>query len=161
MDSHALECETGVNPWPNVAEDSAPPCMDRHWYCCKRGMALSMGIRCLQVLMFSATLHSDEVRNAASRICQNPILVDLKVSPLFITFPIHSTSLLGSVRSQQPILHKPSYPSSIAQYRSIYDISGNAWGVGKEVQYLDSQIKDICPGSPRFIGAYTPPLLSL
>jgi len=32
----------------------------------------------LQVLLFSATLHSPEVRSLASRICVNPILVDLK-----------------------------------------------------------------------------------
>ena len=32
----------------------------------------------LQVLLFSATLHSPEVRALAARICQNPILVDLK-----------------------------------------------------------------------------------
>lgn len=35
----------------------------------------------LQVLMFSATLHSEEVRSVAAKICQNPILVDLKVRP--------------------------------------------------------------------------------
>ena len=28
--------------------------------------------------MFSATLHSDEVRDIAKRICHQPILVDLK-----------------------------------------------------------------------------------
>ena len=33
----------------------------------------------MQVLMFSATLHSEEVRSTASKICQNPTLVDLKV----------------------------------------------------------------------------------
>jgi len=32
----------------------------------------------LQVLLFSATLHSPEVRELAKTICQNPILVDLK-----------------------------------------------------------------------------------
>ncbi|GMH45072.1 hypothetical protein BSKO_13029 [Bryopsis sp. KO-2023] len=32
----------------------------------------------LQVLMFSATLHSPEVQELAKQICQNPILVDLK-----------------------------------------------------------------------------------
>jgi superfamily II DNA/RNA helicase len=31
-----------------------------------------------QVLMFSATLHSPEVRALADKICQNPIIVDLK-----------------------------------------------------------------------------------
>lgn len=31
-----------------------------------------------QVLMFSATLHSDEVKDIASRICQGATLVDLK-----------------------------------------------------------------------------------
>lgn len=39
--------------------------------------------------MFSATLHSDEVKDIASRICQDPSLVDLKVrltSP-FPSFP--------------------------------------------------------------------------
>jgi len=35
----------------------------------------------IQVLMFSATLHSEEVTAAADRLCQNPILVDLKVTP--------------------------------------------------------------------------------
>ena len=29
--------------------------------------------------MFSATLHSDEVKDVAAKICQNPIVVDLKV----------------------------------------------------------------------------------
>ena len=33
----------------------------------------------LQVLLFSATLHSQEVKSLASTICNNPILVDLKV----------------------------------------------------------------------------------
>lgn len=28
--------------------------------------------------MFSATLHSDDVKDVATRICQNPTLVDLK-----------------------------------------------------------------------------------
>lgn len=32
----------------------------------------------LQVLLFSATLHSPEIRGLASQICQDPILVDLK-----------------------------------------------------------------------------------
>ncbi|BDA42848.1 ATP-dependent RNA helicase DDX1 [Coccomyxa sp. Obi] len=36
------------------------------------------GVARLQVLMFSATLHSDEVKDIASRICQDPSLVDLK-----------------------------------------------------------------------------------
>ncbi|GLC38638.1 hypothetical protein PLESTB_000455000 [Pleodorina starrii] len=36
------------------------------------------GVNRLQVLLFSATLHSPEVRDMASRICVNPILVDLK-----------------------------------------------------------------------------------
>ena len=35
---------------------------------------------CLQVLMFSATLHSEEVKSMAEKLCQNPMLVDLKVS---------------------------------------------------------------------------------
>ena len=33
----------------------------------------------MQVLMFSATLHSQEVKDVASKICQQPIVVDLKV----------------------------------------------------------------------------------
>ncbi|PNW85486.1 hypothetical protein CHLRE_03g188750v5 [Chlamydomonas reinhardtii] len=36
------------------------------------------GIHRLQVLLFSATLHSPEVKDMAGRICINPILVDLK-----------------------------------------------------------------------------------
>ena len=32
----------------------------------------------LQVLMFSATLHSPEIRTLASQICENPVVVDLK-----------------------------------------------------------------------------------
>lgn len=35
----------------------------------------------MQVLMFSATLHSAEVKSTAEKICQNPVLVDLKVCP--------------------------------------------------------------------------------
>lgn len=30
------------------------------------------------MLLFSATLHSPEVRALAGRICQNPIVIDLK-----------------------------------------------------------------------------------
>ena len=33
----------------------------------------------LQVLLFSATLQSPEVKDLAAKICTNPILVDLKV----------------------------------------------------------------------------------
>ncbi|KAL0042243.1 hypothetical protein WJX77_007018 [Trebouxia sp. C0004] len=36
------------------------------------------GTQRLQVLMFSATLHSDEVKDVAAKICQKPIVVDLK-----------------------------------------------------------------------------------
>lgn len=32
----------------------------------------------LQVLMFSATLHSPEIRQLASQICENPVVIDLK-----------------------------------------------------------------------------------
>ena len=37
------------------------------------------GVVDMQVLMFSATLHSQEVKDVASKICQQPIVVDLKV----------------------------------------------------------------------------------
>lgn len=40
------------------------------------------GLWILQVLMFSATLHSAEVRATAENVCQNPTLVDLKVAPI-------------------------------------------------------------------------------
>lgn len=43
--------------------------------------------------MFSATLHSEEVRSTASKICQNPTLVDLKVP---------STSTVELTMSIQP-----------------------------------------------------------
>lgn len=33
----------------------------------------------MQVLMFSATLHSQEVKDVAAKVCQQPIVVDLKV----------------------------------------------------------------------------------
>eukprot|EP01025_Chloroclados_australasicus_P054950 TRINITY_DN6577_c0_g1_i1.p1 TRINITY_DN6577_c0_g1~~TRINITY_DN6577_c0_g1_i1.p1 ORF type:complete len:753 (-),score=102.41 TRINITY_DN6577_c0_g1_i1:390-2648(-) len=36
------------------------------------------GAQRLQVLFFSATLHSPEVQNLSKKICQNPLLVDLK-----------------------------------------------------------------------------------
>ena len=36
------------------------------------------GAERLQVLLFSATLHSPEIRTLARQLCQNPILVDLK-----------------------------------------------------------------------------------
>lgn len=36
------------------------------------------GVNRLQVLLFSATLHSPEVRSMAANICVNPVLVDLK-----------------------------------------------------------------------------------
>ncbi|KAI7842747.1 hypothetical protein COHA_003675 [Chlorella ohadii] len=36
------------------------------------------GVSRLQVLLFSATLHSPEVRALAGQICQNPIIIDLK-----------------------------------------------------------------------------------
>lgn len=42
----------------------------------------------VQVLMFSATLHSAEVRQTADRICQNPTFVDLKV--MHFKAPPHS-----------------------------------------------------------------------
>lgn len=35
--------------------------------------------------MFSATLHSDEVKDVAAKICQKPIVVDLKVCLLVCT----------------------------------------------------------------------------
>lgn len=41
---------------------------------------------CPQVLLFSATLHSDDVKKIAAKICRNPTLVDLKVS-LFLPHP--------------------------------------------------------------------------
>jgi superfamily II DNA/RNA helicase len=34
----------------------------------------------LQTLLFSATLHSPEIRELATKICQNPVFIDLKVS---------------------------------------------------------------------------------
>ena len=34
----------------------------------------------LQTLLFSATLHSAEIRELATKICQNPVFIDLKVS---------------------------------------------------------------------------------
>ena len=34
----------------------------------------------LQTLLFSATLHSPEIRKLATKICQNPVFIDLKVS---------------------------------------------------------------------------------
>ncbi len=36
------------------------------------------GVARLQVLLFSATLHSEEVRALARELCQDPILVDLR-----------------------------------------------------------------------------------
>lgn len=33
----------------------------------------------LQTLLFSATLHSPEIRELATKICQNPVFIDLKV----------------------------------------------------------------------------------
>jgi hypothetical protein len=50
----------------------------------------------LQVMMFSATLHSDEVKQMAARICQNPILVDMKVRPPFIPLMKHWEAAGGS-----------------------------------------------------------------
>ncbi|GAB4816240.1 hypothetical protein N2152v2_003286 [Parachlorella kessleri] len=44
----------------------------------KRFPKAGTGLARLQVLMFSATLHSPEVRALADKICQNPIIVDLK-----------------------------------------------------------------------------------
>ena len=41
--------------------------------------------RPLQVMMFSATLHSDEVKEIAKRICHQPILIDLKVCSRMIS----------------------------------------------------------------------------
>lgn len=35
-------------------------------------------------MMFSATLHSDEVKQMAAQICQNPTLVDLRVRHIHI-----------------------------------------------------------------------------
>lgn len=33
----------------------------------------------LQTLLFSATLHAPEIRELATKICQNPVFIDLKV----------------------------------------------------------------------------------
>ena len=57
--------------------------------------------------MFSATLHSDEVKDIAKRICHQPILVDLKVCTgrslssflhkghlIFIYIPLRTFSVL-------------------------------------------------------------------
>lgn len=42
--------------------------------------AVHIALLCMmQVLMFSATLHSQEVKDVVSKICQQPIVVDLKV----------------------------------------------------------------------------------
>ena len=49
----------------------------------------------LQVLLFSATLHSPSVREVAERLCQNPTLVDLKVLTLTLT------------RTANPNSHRP------------------------------------------------------
>ena len=48
----------------------------------------------IQVLMFSATLHSQEVKDAAAKICQQPIVVDLKVCLGLLT------SLLNQTKAQ-------------------------------------------------------------
>eukprot|EP00879_Flechtneria_rotunda_P016993 GHRR01017789.1.p1 GENE.GHRR01017789.1~~GHRR01017789.1.p1 ORF type:complete len:516 (+),score=173.42 GHRR01017789.1:811-2358(+) len=44
----------------------------------KRLPKVGAGVARLQVLMFSATLHSPEVKRLAAAICQQPMLVDLK-----------------------------------------------------------------------------------
>ncbi len=47
--------------------------------------------------MFSATLHSDEVKDVAAKICQKPIVVDLKVLFNFATAAMsnHESPHLG------------------------------------------------------------------
>ena len=63
----------------------------------------------MQVLMFSATLHSQEVKDVAAKICQQPIVVDLKVwhknkySPgLTISTPATHTCFLSSCCDLNP-----------------------------------------------------------
>ena len=57
---------------------TSSPCCNR---CAMRSARLlSQGVLCpVQVMMFSATLHSEDVKSIAARICHQPILVDLKV----------------------------------------------------------------------------------
>ena len=50
--------------------------------------------------MFSATLHSEEVKSMAEKLCQNPMLVDLKVG-----------SLQCSQRTEPPAVHSRLKPS--------------------------------------------------
>jgi hypothetical protein len=70
-------------PGPCIAFPAALPCTPLHSPAplCSICMHLDQPctvLRCMQVLLFSATLHSPEVRALAAKICQNPIIIDLK-----------------------------------------------------------------------------------
>jgi ATP-dependent RNA helicase DDX1 len=52
--------------------------VDRLWRRLPKTAASVVSREQLQVLLFSATLHSDEVRALASKVCVHPVLVDLR-----------------------------------------------------------------------------------
>lgn len=54
--------------------------------------------------MFSATLHSDEVKDIAKRICHQPILIDLKVCSVISPSPFY--------KRDSPVRFRPSVESS-------------------------------------------------
>jgi ATP-dependent RNA helicase DDX1 len=60
-----------------LADDSAAE-VDRVWRRLPKTAASFVSRESLQVLLFSATLHSDPVRTLASKVCVHPVLVDLK-----------------------------------------------------------------------------------
>jgi ATP-dependent RNA helicase DDX1 len=60
-----------------LAADSSSE-IDRCWRRLPKTAASVVSRESLQVLLFSATLHSDEVRTLASKVCVHPVLVDLK-----------------------------------------------------------------------------------
>jgi superfamily II DNA/RNA helicase len=59
----------------------------------------------VQVLLFSATLHSAEVKSLSQTICQNPILVDLKVGVRSVTL-ICPCDVIPEVHSESFSTHK-------------------------------------------------------
>ena len=77
----ALQALPGLQPGSVQAGMwRAVPCAaPMNWLACWLDQRDVAPLPCWQVLMFSATLHSEDVKQFAARICRHPTLVDLKV----------------------------------------------------------------------------------
>ena len=66
--------------------------------------------------MFSATLHSEEVKSMAEKLCQNPMLVDLKVSSV----QCRQQPELSAVQATARALCRASKQPSLAGGRDMH-----------------------------------------